>query len=129
MSVPVTIGAVNYQPVSNQLVPDEGPKAIPLLLDFTVAAQYNLDLTTQQQQGRISMIQSLFIDLSAANNDLTVTFPIGGQVIVAKSGTQGYYSVLCPNPPRIYFAMATSGGTLVPIFCINVPVAGVTWDT
>jgi hypothetical protein len=124
----VNLSNVNVQQIVNQQVPDDGPKAIPLLLDFTASAQYNLDLTNQQQQGKISMIQSIYVDLSGnASNDLTITMPISGQVIVAKAGTQGYYSVLCPNPPRLNFAMATSGGSVVPVFLLNVPVAGVVW--
>jgi hypothetical protein len=120
---------LNYQPVNNQEVPDEGPKAIPLLMDFSAAGEYDVDLTLQQEQGRISMIQTVFIDLSGASNDLTLTLPISGQVIVAKAGTQGYYSVLCPTPPRLNFSMPTSGGTLVPVFLINVPMSGVTWTS
>jgi hypothetical protein len=124
------VNNVNIQQIMNQQVPDDGPKAIPLLLDFTATTaidEYDVDLTNQQQQGRISMIQSLYIDLSGATNDLTVTNPISGQVIKAKAGTQGYYSVLCPNPPRLNFTSSTSGGTLVPVFLLNVPVSGVVW--
>jgi hypothetical protein len=119
--------ALNYQPLSNQEVPQEGPKAIPLLLDFTSSGEYDVDLTTQQQQGRISMIQSIYIDLSGATNDMSVTMPISGQKVTAKAGSQGYYSILCPNPPRLIFTSSTSGGTLVPVFLMNVPISGVTW--
>ena len=118
---------VNVQQLSNQEVPDEGPKGVPLLLDFSSAAEWDLDLTNQQQQQRISMIQSAYIDLSGATDDLVITMPIGGQVVRAKAGTQGYYSLLCPNPPRLNFANS-SGSDVVPVFLLNVPVASVVWD-
>ena len=120
---------LNYQPVNNQEVPGEGPKAIPLLLDFTGSTtEWDLDLTNQQQQDRISMVQSLYIDLSKAANDLIVVFPISGQSIRAKAATQGYYTVLCPTPIRINFQSSGAGGVLVPVFLMNVPVSGVVWD-
>jgi hypothetical protein len=117
----------NFLPMSNQEVPDEGPKAVPLLINFAAFASYTLDMGNQQQQRYISMIQTLYIDLSAASDDMTVTFPISGQVIHAVKGTQGYYSVLCANPPRMIFANS-SGADVVPVFLINVPIAGVVWS-
>jgi hypothetical protein len=119
--------SLNYAPVTNALVPDEGPKAIPLLLDFTQAGEYDVDLTTQQQQGRISMVQSIYIDLSVSSNDVEVTMPISGQLIHAKAGTQGYYPVLCPNPPRLNFTSSTSGASVVPVFLMNTPILGIVW--
>jgi hypothetical protein len=116
-----------FYPMVSQEVPDEGPIAVPLLINFASFGSYSLDMTLQVQQKKISMVQTLYIDLSAATADMTVTFPIGGQVIHAVKGTQGYYSVLCPNPPRMVFANS-SGSDLVPVFLINVPIAGVTWS-
>ena len=121
-------GALNYSNPQNQLVPDEGPKAIPLLIDFSGATtEWDVDLTNQQQQQYISMIQTLFIDASLSADDVFVTFPITGQKIQAKAGTQGYYNVLCPNPPRMMFT-GTADTQVIPVFLINVPIAGVVWS-
>jgi hypothetical protein len=120
---------LNFFPMTSQEVPDEGPKAIPLRLDFSgTTTEYDLDLTNQQQQGYISMIQTLYIDLSATGAaDLVVTMNGSNQVIQAKAGTQGYYSVMCPNPPKLKFT-STADSAVVPVFLINVPIAGVTWS-
>jgi hypothetical protein len=112
----------------NQQVPNEGPKAIPLLLNFAAAASFDLDLTLTQEQGYISMIQTLFIDMSEASDPLIVTVNGTNQKIMAAIGTQGYYSVLCPNPPRFTFANA-SGSDVIPLFLINAPIPGVVWSS
>jgi hypothetical protein len=114
--------------LTNQTVPDEGPKAIPLLLNFANAGEFDLDLQNLQSRAFISMIQTVYVDASAATDDLTIIFNSTNQNVMAKAGTQGYYSVLCPNPPKIRF-LNTSGSDVIPVFLINVPVAGVVWNT
>jgi hypothetical protein len=113
----------------NQLIPKEGPKALPALLDFTgTVGTYTVDLLSLEQLGIFSMLQTIFIDLSNSANNLTVTFPDSGQVIIAKPHTQGYYPVLCPIPMKLRFSSAPAG-SLIPLFLINVPIAGVTWPS
>jgi hypothetical protein len=121
--------SLGCKPILNQTVPDEGPKVIPLILNFSGAVtEYDLDLLLQQEQTLISMIQTVFVDLSEASNDLQMTIGVGtvNQTIDAKAGSQGYYPVLCPNPPKINFSVET-GGDIVKVFLINVPIAGVVW--
>lgn len=111
----------------NQMLPEEGPRSIPLLLDFTAFATYELDAELLQARGFLSMVQSLFVDASGGK-DIVVTINGTGQVIIAKKDTQGYYSVLVPNPVRMTFT-STGGVAGVRIFLINVPVPGVVWPT
>jgi hypothetical protein len=127
------MAVINQQTVQvslpqNQQVPNEGPKAIPLLLNFVTVASYSLDLTYIQESGQISMVQTLFIDASTATAALVVTVNGTNQKIVAAAGTQGYYPVLCPNPPKFTFAN-TSGADVIPVFLINAPISGVVWST
>jgi hypothetical protein len=127
------MAVINQQTVQvslpqNQQVPNEGPKAIPLLLNFVTVASYSLDLTYIQESGQISMVQTLFIDASTATADLVVTVNGTNQKIVAAAGTQGYYPVLCPNPPKFAF-VNTSGADVIPVFLINAPISGVVWST
>lgn len=120
--------SLNFSQPSNQQVPDEGPKAIPLLLDFSGSVgNYTLDFLVQQQQGFFSMLQTIYVDNSQGTNDVTITLNISNQKIVAKAGTQGYYSVLCPNPIRLTFSSAING-VIVPVFLINVPISGMVWS-
>jgi len=124
-------GQTRFCITPNQAIPTEGPKAIPLLLDFS-AAQVDgieVDLTMFEQQARLSMVQTLYIDMADAANPLTVIIGDSGQKIVAKVGTQGYYSVLAPNPAKFRF-LSTQGSTdNLPVYLINVPIPGMVWPT
>jgi hypothetical protein len=114
----------------NQLIPPEGPVAINVgPLDFSLAtglAQYNIDLSVQEWQNRISMVQSVFIDLSQSGVALTVTDLNSGHVIVANPHTQGWYAILSPTPTRLQFN-CTGGPNNVAIFLCNTPIPGVVW--
>jgi hypothetical protein len=112
----------------NQMVPDEGPKAIPLSLDFSGGTDIDLDIETVQTQGRFSMIQALYVDMDGQANNVTVTVPGSNQRIILKPNTQGYYTVMCPNPAKLHFT-GVQGQAAVPIFLINFPVAGHSWPT
>lgn len=114
----------------NQYVPDEGPKGIPLFLSFTdgTTNEFDLDLEQWQSQGWLSMVQCIYIDMSQATSPLTVSLAGGFQNIVAKVNTQGYYSVLCPNPVKIKF-LGTANMGKVTVILVNVPIAGHAWAT
>ena len=112
----------------NQLLPEEGPRSIPLLLDFTVAATWDLDAELLQARGFFSMIQSIFIDASMSGVNVSVTVNGTGQVITAKFRTQGYYSLLVPNPVRLTFS-SVGGVAGVRIQLLNVPIPGAVWST
>lgn len=115
--------------LNNQMLPDEGPKAIPVLLNFDATTDtIELDLGQRQQQGWISMVQSFFIDAKDAANPVSIVIDGSNQVITAKPATQGYYSALVPNPTKLTFT-ALMGTGIVRVFLINVPVAGAVWAT
>ena len=122
---------VQFVPVPNQQIPDEGPKAIPLLLDFSTDPNGTIDIDGQMigAQGRFAMVQTIFIDLNGAANPLTVTFNQSGQSITAKVNTQGYYNVLAPNPWKIRFQSLPGSTDNVGVYLINVPIPGVVWPT
>ena len=121
---------LNASPTITQTIPDEGPKAVPILLDFTTNDQYDLSLLFQQQQTLISMVQTIFIDMTGATHDLAITVGKGllNQRIYARHATAGYYQVLCPNPPQINFA-ATALGDIVSVVLVNIPIPGAVWAT
>lgn len=112
---------------SNQYIPDEGPKAIPLLLDFTAADTFTLDMESLQARGFFSMLQAVFIDMKDAVVDLELTISALGQIIHAKKQTQGYYNILVPNPIKLVFTSV--GNIQIRVFLINVPIPGAVWPT
>lgn len=115
--------------LNNQTLPDEGPKAIPVLLNFDAATDtFELDLSQREQQGWISMIQSFYIDMRDAANPMTILIDGSNQKVTAKPATQGYYSGLVPNPTKLTF-LALAGTGIVTVYLINVPIAGMVWPT
>lgn len=125
--IPINANALQNIQTNTQQMPCEGPKGLKIILDFSgTATNYLVDMLTIQQQNRLSLVQTLYIDLSGASHDLTVVIQGSGQVIVAKAGTQGYYAVLCPNPPVFNFTVGSTGD-IDTVYLLNVPVAGVVW--
>lgn len=119
---------LNFQDTSSNVLPAEGPKGVPLLLDYSGSVtEYDLDMLIPQQQGYMSAVQSIFIDLSASGAaDLVVTVNGTNQQIHAKAGTQGYYPLPCPNPVKLTF-VSTSGTAVVYVMIFNVPMSGLVW--
>lgn len=109
-------------------LPKEGSRGIPLLLDFTAYDSYTADLLRIVQQGFMSQVQAVFVDLSGSDVALTVTLNGTNQVIFCKPRTQGYYQVLCTNPPRLVFTCA-GGPAGVKVFLLNSPIPGAVWAT
>ena len=116
--------------VGNQNIPSEGPRAIPLNLDFTNATgqpSYTVDLSVVQQQTRLSMVQTVFIDLSGTDSQLAIKVNGTNQIVIAKGRTQGYYSLLAPAPTKL--EITSLANAIVPVALINVPIAGTIWAT
>lgn len=111
-------------------IPQEGPKAIPVPISFLNSTDFDLDLSQQVNQGRISLIQSMFVDNNA--NDNVINIGIGQspssaalQTIVVPSQSQGYFQIFSPNPARFHFNSQTTGSILV--ILSNSPIASATW--
>lgn len=114
-------------PIYNAQVPAEGPKAIPFTFVFDVSGIATLDLSYLTDQGRISMVQTVYLDLSSANNPVSLTHDSIQIPITVKSHTQGYYPFVCPNPIKITFAGQQND--IVKVILINTPVAPGQWAT
>jgi hypothetical protein len=121
--------SLNFQDIANDLVPQDGPKGIPILLDFSGAVtEYDLDMTIPQQQNRISQVQTVYIDASGSTAGMTVICKGTNQNITVKGHTQGYYPVAVPNEPRFIF-LGTASDAIIQIILFNAPIAGVNWVT
>lgn len=118
--------ALQVIPLRNWPLPKEPAKSIPLLLDFVANAEYTVDLEMYQLQTKISAIRSLYIDMSGSVSDLLVTMGQTNQTIIAKAGTQGYYSILASTVSRFLF-QCPGGPNNLRVFLISVPMCCVTW--
>lgn len=103
----------------------EGPRILPILnIDFGANSIYSLDYSNQMKTGRLSMIQTVYVDNS--QNDAAVTVMLTtGQRITAKGRTQGYYSALAQEPFKVSFE--SDGGGMVSIIFLNFAVQPAQW--
>jgi hypothetical protein len=116
------------QALDNQEIPDEGGKSLAVFLDFSAQDTFGLDVSLLMQRGIISMLQTLFVDMSNTDQPLQIFFEGSRQTITCKGRTQGYYSVLAPNPVKM--TLRCPGGPLgLQLYLINVPIPGVVWPT
>lgn len=113
-------------PVQNQTPPEGGQVAVKLVLDFSAQGEWDVDLTPYIQQGKLSSVQTLYIDAGDANVPIKVTFPSSGFRIIAPANSQGFYPVLSPSPTSIKFEAA---GPVCTIFVLNFPIPGQSWRT
>lgn len=105
----------------------EGPRILPLLnIDFTQAALYSLDYSNQMKTGRMSMVQSVFID-NSQNDASAVVMLSTGQQIIAKGRTQGFYSCLAQEPFKVSFE--SQGGAKVSFIFCNFSIQPAQWAT
>lgn len=121
----INVGSLPFYLVQGLMVPEEGPRAVPLLLDFSAAGEYDINLQNVQSRNFISLVQALYLDNSAGGTPLTVNLPNTGQNIIIAPNRQGYRMVLCPNPAMLRFISAS--GVIVPVFILNFPVTNADW--
>lgn len=128
---------INNQPalsVTNATLPPEGPKAIPLTLDFTsVSGQpmYVIQVSQFYMKGAgwpgLSAIQGLYLDNRANASPLVVSVSQTNQNITVAAGFQGYYPLLSPNGGTLTFASV--GGVVCFAEVYNIPMPAGTWST
>lgn len=101
-------------------MPSEGPKCIPINLDFSVVDTYALDYSNMGQRGFMAMLQTVWVDNSLNGLPVSIIIPASNQTIKVPAGVQDYFAVMCPNPIKISFF--SSGAVVVPVLLINFPV-------
>lgn len=115
-------------PVFGSQWPSEGPKALPVPMDFSQAGSYSLDFGNEQDKGRLSMVQACFIDASQVDAPVTIQPQGSNQTLTVKGRTQGYYALLASNPFSVLVSCANGAGIVLVQF-LNFPVASAQWST
>jgi hypothetical protein len=112
---------------ANVIIPVEGPKVAMATLDFTgTDGTYSVDASQIIQQGKISYIQTLWVDNADNPTALTIVMAITGQRVIVPANTQQYVNVLAPNMP-VFNCSTTAGAFKVVIGFINVPIQPDQW--
>lgn len=118
-SVPVGVGCTD----------PKGPISLPLIFNVTSGQTYLVDLSLFIQQGRISEIQSVFVDNSGNDAALTLTFSGSNQPLIIPAGSQAYLPILAPKLPQInVFSTGSTEGTNVRVVFLNCPVPASVWS-
>jgi len=101
-------------------VPTEGPKCVPLNLNFAAATSFEIDYSNMQSRAFLGMCQTLWADNSLSATVLTIFIPGTAQTLKIPAGTQGYFTCLCPNP--IHMIFSSTGGVVCQVTLCNFPV-------
>jgi hypothetical protein len=120
-------GQMQTQNVSNNQVPTEGPKVIPVTLDFSAGQSFLVNLSYQQQQLQISQIQSVYIDNSLNAEPLVLSIGNNLQSVSIPGGMQGYLNIDCPNPPII--TATCTGGERAKVIFQNFEAQPILWSS
>lgn len=113
--------------IANVIIPRGGPKTVPVTMDFTgTDGIFEIDGTVLVQNSKIEYLQTMYVDNNDNANDLTIEMSITNQRIVVPAGSQGYYSMLQPNPPKIIFT-TVAGAFSIFVQFLNVPVQPAVW--
>lgn len=122
-----SITGFNSVRIENALVPNEGPKIVPLNLDFAIVGTYEIDLTLAINQRKIEIVQGIYIDNSLNTSPFSIVAESSKQKISIAAGAQGYYPLLAGQYPR--FTCTSAGAFVVYIAFLNVPVPALQWNT
>jgi hypothetical protein len=115
--------------VSNQGMPANGKiSAVPVTLNFGATQSYSLDFTNAQWQGKITAIQSVFVDNSGsgAAGPLSIYCPISGQSVTVPARAQAYLPLIIPTPPQLIVTNPSGSATTLLTF-LNVPMPAAVW--
>lgn len=116
------LGSTDFlaQGVANQTTPDEGPKAVPVRVDFSVDQNWALDLSVQSNMAILRAVQSMFVDNSLNPAALYIQATTLRQTIVVPPFSQGYIPILAVTPTKL--VLNSTGGVVVMLHFLNVPM-------
>lgn len=126
---PISNAQTTIWQIGNSLTPAEGPWAIFTVLNFVLDTSFELNGINLLQPGQVfSMVQTLYLDASQTDSNVTVLVQKSGQVIRIKGRTQGYYPVIAPDiwdmVISCYDAVAQ-----IPVALLNYQVTPGAWAT
>lgn len=120
-------GSQFANPQKNSLgaAPAEGPMVVPVFVDFTAVTSYKLDLTYIQQQGRLSMIQTIYVDNSLNAQPITIITDTVNQSVRIPAYCQAYIPLAVTN--KMAITLNSTGAVVVPVHVLNVAMNAAVW--
>lgn len=103
-----------------------GPLALPYYADLSSATSADIDLSAETQQGFIDFINGVYIDNLDNGSNFSITCGGTNQKVICPANSQGYFSLMVPNPPT--FIAQSGGGVKVPLIFYNIPIFPFVWS-
>jgi hypothetical protein len=120
------VGAYNANQVMLAAAPREGPMVVSWNVDFTAQTAYTFDLTSIQSLGRISMVQTIFVDNSQSSVPLYMYMATTNQRIIIPPQSQAYMPCVLTN--KIAVVLQSTSGLVIPIQALNVAMNATVWS-
>jgi len=122
MSQTVAAG-VEQVTIYNSLMPPEGPKGMPVQLDFSTSGSLLVDFTLPMNQRRISAIQTISVRNWLNTASLTITI----QGFSEPFDIPAYTDVVMPIPAAnlAKFIFSTTTNLIIPVTFYNIPLPSV----
>lgn len=111
--------------VYNGRFPTQGPKVVPVPLDFSLQQSFTIDLTQSARLKQIDIIQGVFFDNSLNTTPLTIVTKTTNQNLSCPGSSQGYLPLFAGDTP--IFTVTCQGGHRATIFFNNIPLPAAVW--
>jgi len=114
-------------PTYNGKVPNDGPRTIPVPVDFSVESVWTLDLTLQTKLKIVGFLQSVFVDNKDSDAPLYIRTNTIRQTICIPGRSQAYVPLLLSDSPTVELESASGAPML--LHFLNVPMPLHVWST
>jgi len=106
---------------NNGAAPKEGPKVVPVTLNFATAPAYIVDLSQLFNSQGLSIIQGIYLNNTGNSASVTITVPDTGQTVVYPPYSEGFMPLFLASSLKLNFA--STGGVVVQAMVLNFAVA------
>lgn len=110
----------------NTRLPTEGPRTIPVLVNFDNGATQTIDISQLVAQKKISMVQSLYVDNSDNSASVSIAISGSGQTLVVPPESEAYFPVLAPVP--CVFTLESDSTSQIFVGLNNFPTPAFVWN-
>ncbi len=112
--------------VFNGFAPTEGPKALPIQFDFSAATSFDVNLLTENTNGVIQFVQSIWVENHNNPSPLVITFQGTGQIIKVPAFAQGCWPVFSTDQVVFNLSTLQNAAAIGKVILLNVPMASFT---
>lgn len=114
-------------PTFNGKVPNDGPRTIPVPVDFATASVWSLDLSLQTKLKIVGFLQTVFVDNKDSDEPLYIRTDTVRQVICIPGRSQAYVPLLMTDSPSL--ELESASGLRMLLHFMNTPMPLHVWST